>query len=113
MPPEKLDAAIIFASVGPLVPTALRAIAKGGIVVCGGIHMTDIPSFPYVDLWEERVITSVANLTRRDGDEFFKIAPRVPVRTQTETFALEQANTALDLFRAGKLSATAVLTIAK
>jgi propanol-preferring alcohol dehydrogenase len=113
MPPEKLDAAIIFASVGPLVPTALRAIAKGGIVVCGGIHMSDIPSFPYVDLWEERVITSVANLTRRDGDEFFKIAPRVPVRTQTETFALEQANTALDLFRAGKLSATAVLTIAK
>jgi propanol-preferring alcohol dehydrogenase len=75
--------------------------------------MSDIPSFPYVDLWEERVITSVANLTRRDGDEFFKIAPRVPVRTQTETFALEQANTALDLFRAGKLSATAVLTIAK
>jgi propanol-preferring alcohol dehydrogenase len=113
MPPEKLDAAIIFASVGPLVPTALRAIAKGGIVVCGGIHMSDIPSFPYVDLWEERVITSVANLTRRDGDEFFKIAPRVPIRTQTETFALEQANTALDLFRAGKLSSTAVLTIAK
>ena len=113
MPPEKLDAAIIFASVGSLVPTALRAIAKGGIVVCGGIHMSDIPSFPYVDLWEERVITSVANLTRRDGDEFFKIAPRVPVRTQTETFALEQANTALYLFRAGKLSATAVLTIAK
>ena len=111
MPPKKLDAAIIFASVGPLVPTALRAIAKGGIVVCGGIHMSDIPSFPYVDLWEERVITSVANLTRQDGDEFFKIAPRVPVRTQTETFALEQANTALDLFRAGKLSATAVLTI--
>jgi len=113
MPPEKLDSAIIFASVGTLVPTALRAIAKGGIVVCGGIHMSDIPSFPYVDLWEERVITSVANLTRQDGDEFFKIAPRVPVRTQTETFALEQANTALDLFRAGKLSATAVLTIAK
>ena len=72
MPPEKLDAAIIFASVGPLVPAALRALAKGGIVVCGGIHMTDIPSFPYADLWEERVITSVANLTRRDGDEFFR-----------------------------------------
>ena len=84
MPPEKLDAAIIFASVGPLVPAALRALAKGGIVVCGGIHMTDIPSFPYVDLWEERVITSVANLTRRDGDEFFEIAPRVPVRTHTK-----------------------------
>jgi alcohol dehydrogenase, propanol-preferring len=113
MPPEKLDAAIIFASVGPLVPAALRTLAKGGVVVCGGIHMTDIPSFPYVDLWEERVITSVANLTRRDGDEFFEIAPRVPVRTHTETFALEQANTALDLFRAGKLSATAVLKIAK
>jgi len=113
MPPEKLDSAIIFASVGTLVPTALRAIAKGGIVVCGGIHMSDIPSFPYVDLWEERVITSVANLTRQDGDEFFKIAPRVPVRTQTETFALEQANTALDLFRAGKLSATAVLTVSE
>jgi propanol-preferring alcohol dehydrogenase len=109
MPPERIDAAIIFASVGPLVPAALRALAKGGIVVCGGIHMTDIPSFPYVDLWEERVITSVANLTRRDGDEFFEIAPRVPVRTHTETFALEEANSALDRFRAGKLSATAVL----
>ena len=91
MPPEKLDAAIIFASVGPLVPAALRALAKGGIVVCGGIHMTDIPSFPYADLWEERVITSVANLTRRDGDEFFEIAPRVPVRTYTETFPLERS----------------------
>ena len=109
MPPERIDAAIIFASVGPLVPAALRALAKGGIVVCGGVHMTDIPSFPYVDLWEERVITSVANLTRRDGDEFFEIAPRVPVRTHTETFALEEANSALDRFRAGKLSATAVL----
>jgi len=113
MPPEKLDAAIVFASVGPLVPAALRALAKGGIVVCAGIHMTDIPSFPYDDLWEERVITSVANLTRRDGDEFFEIAPRIPVRTNTETFALEEANTALDLFRAGKLSATAVLRIAE
>jgi len=113
MPPEKLDAAIIFASVGPLVPAALRALAKGGIVVCGGIHMTDVPSFPYADLWEERVITSVANLTRRDGEEFFETAPRIPVRTQTETFALEQANTAVDLFRAGKLRATAVLRIAE
>jgi propanol-preferring alcohol dehydrogenase len=111
MPPNKLDGAIIFASVGPLVTVALRALAKGGAVVCGGIHMTDIPSFPYVDLWEERVITSVANLTRRDGDEFFEIAPRVPVRTYTETFALEDANTALDRFRAGKLNATAVLRI--
>jgi propanol-preferring alcohol dehydrogenase len=111
MPPRKLDAAIIFASVGPLVPAALRALAKGGVVVCGGIHMTDIPSFPYADLWEERVITSVANLTRRDGDEFFAIAPRVPVQAHTETFALQEANTALDRFRSGKLSATAVLTI--
>jgi propanol-preferring alcohol dehydrogenase len=111
MPPEKLDAAIVFASIGPLVPMALHALAKGGIVVCGGIHMTDIPAFPYADLWEERVITSVANLTRRDGEEFFEIAPRVPVRTHTETFPLEQANTALDLFRAGGLSGTAVLLI--
>ena len=108
MPPEKIDAAIIFASVGPLVPMALHALAKGGIVVCGGIHMTDIPSFPYADLWEERIITSVANLTRSDGDEFFDIAPRVPVQTQTETFPLEEANTALDRFRKGKLRATAV-----
>ena len=113
LPPEKLDAAIIFASVGPLVPAALRALAKGGIVVCGGIHMTDIPSFPYVDLWEERVITSVANLTRSDGDKFFELAPRVPVRTLTQTFPLEEANTALDQFRAGKLRGTAVLTVAE
>ena len=113
MPPDKLDAAIIFASVGSLVPAALHSLAKGGVVVCGGIHMSDIPSFPYVDLWEERVITSVANLTRHDGKEFFEIAPRVPVRSHTETFPLEQANTALDLFRGGKLSATAVLTIAE
>jgi len=111
MPPEKLDAAIIFASLGSLVPAALHALAKGGIVVCGGIHMTDIPSFPYVDLWEERVITSVANLTRRDGDEFFEIAPQVPLRTHTETFALEEANTALDRFRAGELKGTAVLVV--
>jgi len=113
MPPERLDAAIIFASVGPLVPAALRALAKGGIVVCGGIHMTDIPSFPYADLWEERVITSVANLTRGDGEEFLELAPRVPVQTHTEAFPLEQANTALDRFRAGKLKGTAVLTIAE
>ncbi len=113
MPPEKLDAAIIFASVGSLVPAALRALAKGGIVVCGGIHMSDIPSFPYAALWEERVITSVANLTRGDGEEFFELAPRVPVQTHTEAFPLEQANTALDRFRAGKLKGTAVLTIAE
>jgi propanol-preferring alcohol dehydrogenase len=111
IPPEKLDAAIIFASVGPLVPAALRALAKGGIVVCGGIHMSDIPSFPYADLWEERVMTSVANLTRRDGEEFFDTVPRVPVQTKTETFPLEQANTALHRFRSGGLKGTAVLTI--
>ncbi len=111
MPPEELDAAIIFASVGPLLPAALRALAKGGIVVCAGIHMTDIPSFAYADLWEERVITSVANLTRRDGEEFFEIAPRVPVRTLTETFPLEEANVALDRFRTAKLKGTAVLVV--
>jgi len=111
MPPEKLDAAIIFAPVGALVPVALCALAKGGIVVCGGIHMSDIPSFPYVDLWRERVITSVANLTRRDGEEFLKIAPRVPVKTKVETFSLEEANTALEKFRAGELDGNAVLQI--
>jgi propanol-preferring alcohol dehydrogenase len=111
MPPEKLDAAIIFASVGPLVPAALRALAKGGIVVCGGIHMSDIPSFRYADLWEERIITSVANLTRRDGEEFFEIAPRVPIKTKTETFPLEDANIALDRFRSGEIKGTAVIVM--
>jgi alcohol dehydrogenase, propanol-preferring len=111
MPPEKLDAAIVFASVGPLVPAALRALAKGGVIVCGGIHMSDIPSFPYADLWGERMITSVANLTRRDGEEFLELAPRVPVKTKTQTFPLEEANAALEKFRAGKLAATAVLRI--
>jgi alcohol dehydrogenase, propanol-preferring len=110
-PPQKLDAAIIFASVGPLVPVALKNLAKGGVVVCGGIHMSDIPSFPYVDLWNERVITSVANLTRRDGEEFLEIAPRVPVKTKVKMFPLEEANAALNEFRAGKLDGTAVLTI--
>ena len=110
-PPEKLNAAIIFASVGELIPVALRTLAKGGVVVCGGIHMSDIPSFPYVDLWSERAITSVANLTRRDAEEFLEIAPRVPVQTKTETFTLEEANAALDRFRAGQLEATAVLVI--
>jgi alcohol dehydrogenase, propanol-preferring len=111
MPPEKLDAAIIFASVGALLPFALRALAKGGIVVCGGIHMTDIPSFPYADLWNERVITSVANLTRRDGEDFLEIAPRVPVKTRTEVFPLEDADGALEKFRSGELKGTAVLAI--
>ena len=111
MPPEKLDAAIIYAPVGALVPAALRALAKGGIVVCGGIHMSDIPSFPYVDLWGERTICSVANLTRRDAKEFLEIAPRVPVRSQTEAFPLEEANAALDKLRSGKLNGAAVLAI--
>src|SRR5438094_2086770 len=111
MPPEKLDAAIILAPVGSLIPIALRALAKGGIMVCGGIHMSDIPSFPYVDLWNERVISSVANLTRRDGEEFLKIATRIPVKTKVKTFPLEEANTALEKFRAGKLDGTAVLVI--
>ena len=109
MPPEKLDAAIIFAPVGALVPVALRALVKGGTVVCGGIHMSDIPSFPYADLWGERTICSVANLTRRDGEEFLSIAPRVPVRTETQIFPLEEANTALDRLRSGKISGAAVL----
>jgi propanol-preferring alcohol dehydrogenase len=111
LPPEKLDAAIIFAPVGALVPAALRALAKGGIVVCGGIHMSDIPSFSYVDLWNERAICSVANLTRRDGEEFLEIARRVHVKTQTETFSLDRANKALEKFRTGKLKRTAVLQI--
>lgn len=109
MPPEKLDAAIIFAPVGSLVPAALRVVGKGGTVVCGGIHMSDIPSFPYRDLWGERVICSVANLTRRDGNEFLGIAPRVPVRTTTQTFPLEQANEALAALRQGRLHGAAVL----
>ena len=111
MPPEKLDAAIIFAPVGEIVPLALRALVKGGIVVCGGIYMSDIPAFPYADLWDERAICSVANLTRDDGEEFLEIAPRVPVRTKTEMFPLEEANTALEKFRSGHLNGTAVLMI--
>jgi propanol-preferring alcohol dehydrogenase len=93
------------------VPIALRALAKGGVIVCGGIHMSDIPSFPYVDLWQERVITSVANLTRRDGEEFLKLAPRVPVKTKIEIFPLEEVNVALEKFRRGKLLGNAVLKI--
>jgi propanol-preferring alcohol dehydrogenase len=108
-PSEPLDAAIIFAPVGALVPAALRAVRKGGCVVCGGIHMSDIPSFPYRDLWEERVLCSVANLTRRDGEEFLQIAPKIPVRTETVPFALEQANEALARLRSGELTGAAVL----
>jgi propanol-preferring alcohol dehydrogenase len=108
-PPEKLDAAIIFAPAGELVPLALKAVNKGGIVVCGGIHMSDIPSFPYELLWQERSVCSVANLTRRDGHEFFALAPQVPVRTTVETFPLAQANQALDALRHGKIKGAAVL----
>ncbi len=110
-PPEKLDAAIIFAPVGALVPAALRALAKGGIVVCGGIHMSDIPSFPYADLWGERVICSVANLTRHDGEEFLELAPRVPIKTQAKTFPLEEANRALEKLRSGEIEGAAVLVV--
>ncbi|HXG53568.1 MAG TPA: zinc-dependent alcohol dehydrogenase family protein [candidate division Zixibacteria bacterium] len=109
LPPVELDAAIIFAPVGDLVPQALRAVAKGGKVVCGGIHMSDIPSFPYAILWEERSVCSVANLTRRDGEEFFTLAPKIPVRTETELFPLEKANEALDRLRSGRLRGAAVL----
>jgi alcohol dehydrogenase, propanol-preferring len=111
-PPEKLDAAIIFAPVGDLVPAALRAVAKGGTVVCAGIHMTDIPSFPYELLWGERILRSVANLTRRDGEEFLALAPRVPVRAEIEMFSLEDASKALERLRSGKLRGTAVLQVA-
>ncbi len=111
IPPEKLDAAILFAPVGELVPQALRALVKGGIVVCGGIHMSDIPSFPYEILWEERSICSVANLTRRDGDEFLALAPKVPVRTEVQTFPLEEANEALKQLRLGEIHGAAVLVM--
>jgi len=109
LPPEKLDAAIIFAPAGELVPQALKAVAKGGVVVCGGIHMSDIPSFPYSILWEERSICSVANLTRRDGAEFMALAPKIPVHTDIESFPLEEANDALARLRAGKIQGAAVL----
>jgi alcohol dehydrogenase, propanol-preferring len=110
-PPEQLDAAIIFAPVGALVPTALRALAKGGVVVCAGIHMSDIPSFPYDLLWEERSIRSVANLTRRDAEEFLELAPRVPVQTHVEQHPLSAANEALERLHAGAIKGAAVLTV--
>jgi propanol-preferring alcohol dehydrogenase len=110
-PPEPLDAAILFAPVGALVPAALRATAKGGTVVCAGIHMSDIPAFPYEILWGERRVVSVANLTRRDGDEFLRLAPRVPVRTAIETFPLAAANEALDRLRRGEINGAAVLRL--
>jgi propanol-preferring alcohol dehydrogenase len=104
-----LDAALIFAPAGELVPAALRATAKGGTVVCGGIHMSDIPAFPYELLWGERVLRSVANLTREDGERFLELAPRVPVRTQVETHPLERAGEAIERVRAGELRVAAVV----
>ena len=110
-PPEELDAAILFAPAGELVPLALRAVAKGGVVVCGGIHMSDIPAFPYRILWEERMLRSVANLTRRDAEEFLALAPQVPVRTEVQTFPLDAAGEALRTLREGRLSGAAVLVV--
>jgi propanol-preferring alcohol dehydrogenase len=110
-PPEPLNAAILFAPAGELVPAALRAVEPGGVVVCAGIHMSDIPSFPYRILWEERVLRSVANLTRRDGEEFLALAPQVPVRTEVETFPLAEANAALARLRAGQVRGAAVLVV--
>ena len=107
-----LDAAIIFAPVGGLVPAALKAVGKGGMVVCAGIHMSDIPSFPYKDLWEEREIRSVANLTRKDGEDFLKLAPRVPVQTEVSVFPLEETNEALNALRDGKIKGSGVIQIA-
>lgn len=109
MPPVPLDAALIFAPVGALVPAALKAVAKGGRVVCAGIHMSDIPAFPYADLWQERMILSVANLTREDGDSFFAVAAQAPIRTVTEPFPLDQANAALERLRNGAVEGAAVL----
>jgi propanol-preferring alcohol dehydrogenase len=109
LPPEQLDAAIIFASAGELVPQALRALAPGGTVVCAGIHMSDIPSFPYEILWGERSVRSVANLTRRDGEEFLALAPRVPIRTTITTYPLERVEGALSDLRAGRFEGAAVI----
>jgi propanol-preferring alcohol dehydrogenase len=111
LPPQQVDAAILFAPVGFLVPAALRAVAKGGTVVCAGIHMSDVPAFPYALLWEERVVRSVANLTRRDGEEFLGLAPRVPVHTAVQTFPLAQANQALAALRDGRIEGAAVLVM--
>jgi propanol-preferring alcohol dehydrogenase len=110
-PPQALDAAIIFAPIGALVPVALGAVDRGGTVVCAGIHMSDIPSFPYQLLWGERVVRSVANLTRRDGEEFLALAPRVPVRTNVEPYPLDRAGVALDDLRAGQVRGAAVLVM--
>ncbi len=111
LPPEELDAALVFAPVGALMVAALKAVSRGGSVVSGGIHMSDIPAFPYHLLWEERSLRSVANLTRQDGEELLAIAPQVPVKTSVQTFPLEEANRALDLLRAGKIEGAAVLVV--
>jgi alcohol dehydrogenase, propanol-preferring len=111
LPPEPLDAAIIFAPIGKLVPAALRAVCKGGVVVCAGIHMSDIPAFPYEILWQERILRSVANLTRKDGEEFLELAPKVPIRTEVNSFALSEANEALDALRSGKIEGSVVLVV--
>ncbi len=110
--PAELDAAIIFAPAGELVPLALKAVRKGGVVVCAGIHMSDIPSFPYADLWGERVLRSVANLTRQDGEDFLKLAPQIPVRTDVHCYPLEQVNQALDDLRHGRFVGAAVIEVA-
>jgi propanol-preferring alcohol dehydrogenase len=110
-PPEELDAALIFAPAGELVPVALRAVAKGGTVVCGGIHMSDIPSFPYELLWGERVVRSVANLTRRDGEEFLELAARIPIQTEVTTYAMEETAQALTDLRQGAFSGSAVVQV--
>jgi propanol-preferring alcohol dehydrogenase len=113
LPPEPLDVAVIFAPAGALVPAALRAVVKGGTVVCAGIHMSEIPAFPYDILWGERVIRSVANLTRRDGEEFLALAPQIPVRTAIEPYPLERANEALENLRAGRVRGAAVLAVGR
>ncbi|MBD1846945.1 zinc-dependent alcohol dehydrogenase family protein [Cyanobacteria bacterium FACHB-63] len=113
LPPEPLDAAIIFAPIGSLVPAALRAVAKGGIVVCAGIHMSDIPAFPYEILWGERVLRSVANLTRQDGAEFLALAPKIPIQTQVQSFPLSAANEALESLRIGNIQGAAVLAVSQ
>jgi len=110
-PPERLDAAIIFAPVGPLVPASLRAVRKGGVVVCAGIYMSDIPQFPYEILWEERQVRSVANLTRQDGEEFLALAPQVPVRTEVSPYPLEQTNEALAALREGRVEGAVVIVV--
>ncbi|MEH2184216.1 zinc-dependent alcohol dehydrogenase family protein [Nostoc sp.] len=111
LPPKPLDAAIIFASLGSLVPAALRTVCKGGIVVCAGIHMSDIPTFPYEILWGERILRSVANLTRQDGEEFLALAPQIPIHTEVEAFPLTAANEALESLRSGKICGAAVLVV--